>query len=233
MNPLPLAIDVDFFDRFLNTDIAVFEWIQKLQETAIEPVLTFFLKTFTYLGEGGIIFLVIALTFLFTKKNKKAGLAMVASLLFMVILNNVVLKSVFARPRPFNLYEDGNLNVIREQYKWWADRYTFPNIVSRPDSLSFPSGHSSSAFCAAFASAFASKRVKVALPVFIVAIIVAFSRIYVEVHYFSDVAFGALVGFLYGVMGTLLICFIWKKFGDKIEAGIEALKAKITKKKKA
>lgn len=231
MTQLPLAIEVGFFDRFLETDISVFEWVQKLQQTAAEPVLTFILKVLTYLGEGGILFLAFAIGLLLTKKYKKAGLAVLGALGIMVILNNVVLKSLFARPRPFNLYEDGRMDIIRDQYAWWAQRYTYPDIVSRPQSLSFPSGHSSSAFCAAFAGAFASKKFKIALPMFILAALVAFSRIYVEVHYFTDVAFGALVGFIYGILGTLLVWFIWKKWGDKIDALIEKAKAAVLRKK--
>lgn len=228
---LPLAVDPSFFDRFLNADIAAFEWVQRLQDSGIAAVLTPFMKIFTLLGEAGILFILIAFALCLSKKYKKAGVAIIVALLVMEVLNNLIIKDFFSRPRPFNLYDDNKLGMIRDQYHWWAERYHFPDIVSEPSSWSFPSGHSSSAFAAAMAALMGSKKAKIGIPVFLAAVLMAFTRVYVEVHYFSDVAFGAVVGIIYGIIGCIIINFIWKKYGDKIDAFIEKIKGKVIKKK--
>lgn len=234
MLPTPLAVDVSFFDRFLGADLAAFEWVQKLQEMGIGSFLTPVLKVITTLGEAGIIFILLALALGISKKYKKAGVAIVVALLVMEVLNNLIIKDFFSRPRPFNLFDDQKLGIIRDTplYRDWYIRYQFPEIVSRPSSWSFPSGHSSSAFAAAVACAFGSKKAKFGIPVFILAFVMAFSRVYVEVHYLSDVVAGAIVGIIYGFIGCVIVNIIWKKFGDKIDAFVEGIKAKIFRKGK-
>lgn len=207
MSLTPLAIS---FDWALNFDLKVFEWIQQLQTTGAAAVLTPLLKAITYLGEGGIIWIIFALILFCTKKYRKAGVAIVAALAVMMVLNNIVIKELIARPRPFNLDLD-----------WWVAKYTYPDIVSRPSSWSFPSGHSSSAFASAFACAFATRKKSFGIIGFILAILMAFSRVYVEVHYFSDVVAGAIVGVIYGAIGVALAYLIWP-FVEKIFAKIKA-----------
>lgn len=203
------------FDSFLNFDLSVFQWVQGIQN----EVLNMFFKIYTTLGEAGILFIAIALPLMLTKKYRKVGFAMMVSLVVMVIGNNLILKSIFARPRPFNLDPDA--------YAWWFKSYVFPEIVSRPSSYSFPSGHTSSAFAAAFA-AMAYNR-KWGSLVMVLAVLMGFSRIYVEVHYPSDVIAGFFVGIIYALIGMLLV----KLFFPLYEKILDALLAKLPSKKKA
>ena len=124
------------FDPFLHFDLSVFEWVQTVQGGFLDKLMVFI----TTLGENGIIFILIGLALICTKKYRKAGVAIIAALLVMEVGNNIILKQIFARPRPFNLDP--------AQYAWWHEIYKFPELVSRPTSFSFPSGHTSSAFAA-------------------------------------------------------------------------------------
>lgn len=188
----------NFFDTFLHFDLSVFSWIQSIQN----PVLTTILKIITTLGDDGIIFILIGIILLCTKKYRKAGVAVLAALIVMEVGNNLVLKELFARPRPFNLAE---LDPVK--YDWWAEVYKFPEIVSRPSSYSFPSGHTSSAFAAMVAVLWYDR--KIGIPGTVFAFLMGFSRIYVEVHYCTDVIAGALVGIVYALLGVLIAKYLF------------------------
>lgn len=200
------------FDRFLEFDLSIFQWIQTIQS----PVLSAILKVITTLGEAGIIFILLAFVLLFIKKYRKIGVAVIVALLVMEIGNNLILKELFARPRPFNL--------TGAEYDWWNEIYKFPEIVSRPSSWSFPSGHTSSAFAAAIAVLFYNR--KIGIPVTLFAFIMGFSRIYVEVHYPTDVLFGILVGVVYALIGVLITKYLYPKIEKHLDAFFEKIKIK-------
>ena len=204
------------FDSFLHFDLAIFEWVQSIQN----GFLNMFFKIYTTLGEAGILFIGIAFALMITKKFRKVGFAMIAALAIMVVGNNLILKNIFARPRPFNLDP--------AEYAWWFKIYVFPEIVSRPSSFSFPSGHSSSAFAAAFVAMFYNRKWGSLLMV--LAFLMGFSRIYVEVHYPTDVIAGIFVGLIYALLAAIVVKFLFPVFEricGKIE---EKLKSKKNKK---
>lgn len=200
------------FEPFLNFDLSVFEWVQTIQGGFLDKLLVLI----TTLGEKGIIFILIGLVLLCTKKYRKAGVAILAAMLVMGIGNNLILKTIFARPRPFNLDP--------VEYAWWHEIYKFPELVSRPKSFSFPSGHTSSAFAAAIALLWYDK--KFGIPLTLFAAVMGFSRIYVEVHYCTDVLFGVLVGVIYAVIGVLIVNKLYPIIMPKVEAKIGGIKEK-------
>jgi undecaprenyl-diphosphatase len=100
----------------------------------------------------------------------------------------VVFKQIFERPRPFNF--DG-----------WPGEFIYPELVERPHSFSFPSGHTSSSLGAATPLLIKAKK-KYGIPVFILALLIGFSRVYIHVHYPTDVIFGTLVGIIGGVIAV-------------------------------
>lgn len=202
------------FDSFLHFDLSVFQWVQSIQN----PILTAIMVTITTLGEEGIIFIAMGLVLLCTKKYRKVGFTVLAALVIMVVLNNLVLKDIFARPRPFNLDP--------QQYAWWFEIYKFPEFgIKVPSSYSFPSGHTSSAFAAAIAVLWYDR--KIGIPTTVFAVLMGFSRIYVEVHYCTDVIGGMIVGIVYALVAVLVAKFAYPIF----EKVLETLKAKLTKKK--
>ena len=157
------------FDPFLHFDLRIFEWIQTIQGTFFDKIMI----AITTLGEGGIIFILLALALICTKKYRKAGVAVLVALVVMEVGNNLILKELFARPRPFNL---ADTDPVR--YAWWAESYRFPALVSEPSSYSFPSGHTSSAFAAAIAVLWYDR--KIGIPTTVFAFIMGFTRIYVR-----------------------------------------------------
>ena len=202
-----------FFDSLLGFDLAVFEWVQGIQNHLLTAIMT----TITTLGDEGIIFIVLGLVLLFTKKYRKAGVSILVALVVMLLLNNIVLKELIARPRPFNLDP--------ETYAWWHEVYKYPNFnIHQPSSYSFPSGHTSSAFAAAIALLCHDR--KLGIPTTIFAAIMGFSRIYVEVHYCTDVIGGAIVGIIYALLGVLVANLVY----HYIEKAFNAVAAKLKKK---
>lgn len=204
------------FDKFLGFDLSVFEWIQSIQGKFMNT----FMVIVTTLGDEGIIFIAIALVFLFTKKYRKIGFAMLIALGVMTICNNLVLKELVARPRPYMLY-----GVDPEAYALWGGenaKYFFPNLVHYHTSYSFPSGHTSSAFAAAFAILFYNR--KIGIPMTLFAALMGFSRIFVEVHFCTDVIAGAIVGFVYALIAAVIINILYPYFEKLIEAVTKKIK---------
>lgn len=204
------------FDMFLNFDLSVFEWIQSIQCGFLNAVMVFI----TTLGNAGAIFIVLALVLLCTKKYRKAGLAVAVALIVMLICNDLFLKEFLARPRPFNL-----LATDPEKYAFWGEGYVYPELIGKPSSYSFPSGHTSSAFAAAIALLCHNR--KLGIPVTIFAAIMGFSRIYVEVHYCTDVIAGVVSGTICALIAVLIVKFLF----PVVDNGINKLSAKIKKEK--
>ena len=189
------------FEQFLAFDRTVFEWVELHLWGALGGALDQIMTIITYLGEDGAIWAVLGLLLLFFKKTRKVGFAVLASLAVTGVINNLVLKQIFDRPRPFNLEQ-------------WADWFQYPNFVAKPSSSSFPSGHASSSIACAVGTMVSGKK-RLWIPALIVAVLIAFSRIYVHVHYPSDVIGGAIVGIIYGLLGILCTWLLFEKIIPK------------------
>ncbi len=200
-----------FFDSFLDFDLSVFTFVQAGRTRFLDT----FMNIITTLGDEGILFIAIALVLLVTKKYRKIGFAMLASLAIMLVCNNFVLKEIFARERPFNLFD-----TFPDKYSEWNEalgKYVYPDITKMPHSYSFPSGHTSSAFAAGVAILCYNR--KMGIPATLFAFLMGFTRIYVGVHYTTDVIAGAVVGVIYALMGVLVTKYLFpvaEKLLDKI-----------------
>ena len=133
---------------------------------------------YTTLGEDGIIWIVVGLLLLIPKKTRKCGIMVLAALLVMLVVNNLILKKVIARTRP--CYTDGI-------------KHLFPGLVEIPKitSYSFPSGHTTSAFSVAFT--IFKQHKKLGIIAIVMASIMAFTRLYVFVHFPTDIYGGIIV----------------------------------------
>ncbi len=183
------------FEQISQFDLKVFQWFE---DVLWNPVLDFIMALISFLGEDGILFIALIVVLLCFKKTRKIGITMGAALLLMQILNNMVFKEIIARPRPFN-------------YEGYVD-FNYPNIAffgKIPTSFSFPSGHTSSAFTCATAM-FANNK-KAGIGMYVFAVLMGISRIYLHDHYFSDVLCGMLFGILYGVAGYCLGKWVYEK----------------------
>lgn len=206
----------NLFDSFLSFDLSVFQWIQGIQNDFLDAVLV----GITTLGNAGAIFIVLGLGLFITKKYRKAGFAVIVALLVMLICNDLFLKEFFARPRPFNLFDSDP-----QKYAEWGRAYIYPELVNKPSSYSFPSGHTSSAFAAAIALLWQNR--KWGVPVTIFAALMGFSRIYVEVHYCTDVIAGVVSGAVCALVAVLIVKYLF----PVVDKGINKLSDKIKRKK--
>jgi len=182
----------------LSFDWAVFQFIEKhLWCPALDIIMTFF----THLGDEGIIWIVVAVVLLFFKKYRKFGIMMVIALVLSLIINDGILKPLFARPRPFML-------------EAWAGKFNYPNLIKRPTDYSFPSGHTSSSFAAAVVLLFTRKK-RFSIPALILAFLIAFSRVYLHVHYATDIFAGILVGTLFALSAVFIVNKLESVIKDK------------------
>lgn len=204
------------FDAFLEFDLSVFQWIQGIQNGFLDKLMV----GITSLGNAGTIFIILGFVLLFTKKYRKAGLSVLVALLIMLLCNDLFLKEFFARVRPFNLYETDPV-----KYAEWGTKYVFPELVYKPSSYSFPSGHAASAFAAAVAVLWNNR--KIGIPVFIFSSVMGFSRIYVQVHYCSDVIGGLISGIICALIAVLIVRFLF----PVVDKGINKLSEKLKRKK--
>lgn len=167
-------------------DMNILLWIQEHLRT---DVLTPFWKVITFLGNGGWFWIVLCVLMICVGKTRKVGITAALSLALGFLITNLLLKNIVARPRPFDSYAQ-----------------ILP-LITRPTDYSFPSGHT----CASFACALVYLRMlpkKFGIPAVILAGMIAFSRLYLGVHYPGDV----LVGFLVAVLTSLLVCYLVQKY---------------------
>ena len=186
-----------FLEAVTTWDASV---ITAIYENVHSAFLTMFFRIVTLLGEGGIFWIAVAVILLFFKKTRRIGICIGASLLIGVIVGNGIIKNVVARPRPYDAIEG------------------IESVVSHLSDYSFPSGHSLCCFEAA--TALAMNRTKWAIPAYVGAVLVAVSRLFLFVHYPTDVICGALLGVLFGVLGSLAAGAIY----DRVCANIAASK---------
>lgn len=146
-----------------------------IQDSVRCSVLTPFFVFVTRLGDRGFIWIMFSLLLLLSPKTRKAGCMGLLSLLFSLLVNNLFLKNLVERSRPFD--------VIQE----------LTPLIPRPHDFSFPSGHTASSFAAAGVF-FRNLPRRLGVPALILAALIGVSRLYVGVHYPSDVLFGMLSG---------------------------------------
>ena len=208
--PLAATIGDKLDSTFFGFDTAVFSFFGGLQSS----VMTIVAKLFTSMGDENFIIpvAVLALFLCVFKKTRKYGVAVLAAVAVGTLLTNLWLKPMVLRVRPYNTLQ---LTEFWQKYSTW---YKSVGSLSESD-YSFPSGHTTSAFEVAIAVCLcliSDKKGKVAWIPPVLALGTACSRIYLMVHYPSDVCAGALVGITAGVIGffaALLACKIFDKLG--------------------
>ena len=138
------------------------------------------MRFMTFLGDMGLIWIVVGIILMTSRKTRTAGIMTIVTLGLTAGLNDKILKNIIMRPRPYVTHF--GLGILIEAQK----------------SYSFPSGHASSSFAAATAiTLFCGKKGALA---YIPAALIALSRIYVGVHYPTDIFFGALLGTCMGIL---------------------------------
>lgn len=157
----------------LNIDWTILNGIQSYIKCGF---LDFLMPKITMLGNGGLIWIAAAIILLCTKRYRKYGIILLAALLIGSILCNVILKNAVGRLRPFQINTD------------------FQLLIHPPGGFSFPSGHTMASVIAATVLTKTNHKFGYfAIPL---AALIAFSRLYLYVHFPSDVAFSAVTGII-------------------------------------
>ena len=163
----------------MNLDWTILHWIQ---DTLVCPALDFLMPKITLLGNGDAVWLLAAAALLITKKYRRYGVLLLVALALGVLTGNLTLKPLIARPRPC-----------------WVDE-SVRLLIPNPTDYSFPSGHTLSSVIGA--TVLTKANAKFGLAAIPLAALIAFSRLYLYVHYPTDILGAAVLGVAIG----LLVC---------------------------
>lgn len=151
-----------------------------IQEYIRNPRLTKIMVAITHLGDIAILGIILAIVLIINQKTRKLGGTVILALIGSAIVNNLILKNVVARVRPYEVIEGLKL------------------IIPKQSDLSFPSGHAGASFAVATVIAGMTKKCYGYFAI-ILATLIALSRLYVGVHYPTDVLCGTVDGILIGL----------------------------------
>ena len=167
-------------------DLPILDWIAA---NLWCPLLDAVMPVITVLGDAGIFWMVIAAALLLFKKTRRVGLGMGIAMLMGLLLCNLTLKPLCQRPRPYD-------------YQFDVFNKLIPLLIEQQHDFSFPSGHTIASFEAAGVIALNNK--KWGIPALILASLIAFSRLYLYVHYPTDVLVSVALGLALAFVGNQL-----------------------------
>ena len=170
------------------------QFLNGIQTHLRSPALDVFFKYYTYLGEA-VVFVVLAAVLIFFKKTRKIGITISLAIVLGALTGNIILKNVIARPRPYN---DPNAMIDAARL-----------LIKTPKDYSFPSGHTLAGFNTAL-TLFYYKKIPGAAAL-AGASLLAFSRMYLFVHYPTDI----LGGLLLAVVCSLSAFYMVKAVAEK------------------
>lgn len=162
-------------------ELEILHAIQGLHAEWLNPIMIFLSK----IGEAGICWIVLSIVLMIFKKTRKCGITMAISMLITYIIANLCLKNLIARPRPCAV--DNSVELL----------------VAFPKEFSFPSGHTSNGFAASVVIFLYNK--KWGLLAILIAATIAFSRLYLFVHYPTDILAGIVIGTMDAIISFLII----------------------------
>lgn len=169
----------------MNIDFLILDFIK---EYIKNPAFDFLMPKITALGNGGLIWIISAVVLIAIPKYRKGGMALAVGLIAGLLLGNLTLKPLIARTRPYELVDGIEL------------------LITAPVDFSFPSGHTLSSFVGAFVLTMTDKRFGfVAIPL---AVLIAFSRLYLYVHFPSDILGGIVLA---AIISTVIYFIFFRK----------------------
>jgi len=183
----------------VSLDLPILDWIAA---NLWCPFLDVAMPIITLLGDAGIFWIAVAVLFMITKKYRKTGIGMMLALMMGLLVCNIWLKPTIARIRPYDFQMEYFLKDI-------------PLLAGAMHDFSFPSGHTIASFEAAVVIALNNK--KLGIPAMILAVLIAFSRLYLYVHYPTDVLFSIILGTAFAFLGNWLAQKIMNKLPEKLK----------------
>ena len=197
------------FQNFLYTcaisfDLPILDWIQaNLQSGFMDKFMPFI----TIFGDAGIFWMVWAGVLLIFRKTRKMGIGMFIAMILGLLVCNITLKPLVARIRPYDLQ--------LEEFG-----VTIKLLSGAMHDFSFPSGHTIASFEAAVVLLKNSK--KMGIPAMILAVLISFSRLYLYVHYPTDVIASVILGTIFALIGDAVAGLIAPKLGAGKKGKYEA-----------
>ena len=186
------------FESITALDLSILDFIHN---TLSNPVMDVIMKILTYSIEYGETALAVFIVMMCIKKMRKTGFAVLGATLAVLLFGELILKHLIRRPRPFVI--NGAIELI----------------IKAPSGFSFPSCHT--AICVAMASALFLFHKRLGIIAYIYAALVAFSRMYLYVHYPSDIIGGIALGIGCGIGAVALVKLICKKIDKHKELKAE------------
>ncbi len=174
---------------FNSAELVALDFIQEHLRCAFLDTV---LPIITMLGDAGIIWIIAAVAMLFFKQTRKTGITMGVALILGLAIGNGVLKNVVGRIRPYDVNTGIEL------------------LVEKLHDKSFPSGHTLASFEAAGVLMICDRR-RFGYAALALAVVIAFSRLYLYVHYPTDVIAGIILGTLFAFLAYLIVNAIYKK----------------------
>lgn len=180
-----------------------FDWsiLYFIQDHIRSPFGDWLMPKITHLGDAGLIWIILAIALIITKKYRTHGLVMLIALGIGVLIGNVALKNIVSRPRPS-----------------WLDQ-SIPLLIANPTDYSFPSGHALASVIGATSLIFANRKFAwFAVPL---AFLIAFSRLYLFVHFPTDIIASTLLGI---IIACLAMVYLYKPVDKLSNQLIDAFK---------
>lgn len=167
-----------------------------IREHMTNPILDFWMPKITFLADNGWLWILIAIICLMFPKTRKTGAVMAIALVCGLVVGNLTLKPLVARIRPYDLVP--GIEVLVEHLSDFA----------------FPSGHTLASFEGAFAI-FLTQKKRYGIPAVVLAILIAVSRLYLFVHYPTDVIAGCVLGIAFAFFAKFVVEKIIESYKTK------------------
>lgn len=164
-------------------ELTLLDWMQTFRCGPLDTLMPFLSR----LADRGEIWILLAAVLLLFPKHRKQGITVCCALILDLLACNMILKPLIGRDRPF---------LFRPELAL---------LVPPPGDAAFPSGHTAASFAAAFALRASGADKRLWVPALVLAAGIAVSRLYLYVHWPTDVLAGALLGAALGhLAGTLV-----------------------------
>ena len=183
----------------VSFDLPILDWIAA---NIWCPVLDVAMPIITMFGDAGIFWIAVSVLLMITKKHRKTGIGMALALMMGLLICNIWLKPTVARIRPYDFQMEYFMKEI-------------PLLAGTMHDFSFPSGHTIASFEAAVVILLNNKKLGIAA--MILAVLIAFSRLYLYVHYPTDVIFSVLLGTIFAFIGNYLAPKVMDKLPEKLK----------------